>query len=75
MENETNWAHLYLQRKNTINGRDIYFYLIQTAIGNICAVEYENTYKELKRKLFDEHYEQAETYFDNVCRKILNGKL
>ena len=75
MENEMQWAHLYLQRKNTINGMDIYFYLIQTAIGNICAVEYEEPTKELKRKLFDEHYADAEKYFEKVCKKILNGKL
>lgn len=75
MENEMQWAHLYLQRQNTINGRNVFFYLIQSAIGNICVVEYEDEKQELKRKLFDEHYEKAETYFENVCRKILNRKL
>ena len=76
MENEY-FANLYCQRENTINGRKAWLYLLQTSIGNIVAVEYETPLpeKEIKRKLYDEHYEEAERYFETICKKMLTGKI
>ena len=75
MENEEYWAKMYCQRENKISGRMAWLYLLQTSIGNIIAVEYEKPDKEIIRKLFDEHYEQAEKYFETVCMKMLTGKI
>ena len=75
MENEY-FANLYCQRENTINGRKAWLYLLQTSIGNIVSVEYETLpEKEIKRKLYDEHYEEAERYFETICKKMLTGKI
>lgn len=69
-------AGCYTQRENTINGRKIWLYLISSPIGNIAVVDYEIA-RELTivRKLFSEDYEKAERYFDNICRRIISGKL
>ena len=75
MESEEYWAKMYCQRENRINGRMAWLYLLQTSIGNIIAVEYEKPDKEIFRKLFDEHYEQAEKYFETICMKMLTGKI
>lgn len=76
MNNNEYWAAMYCQRENTINGRKAWLFLLNTSIGNIPIVEYEALpEKEIKRKLFDEHYGDAEKYFESVCRKMLSGKL
>lgn len=75
MDKDELWAHMYCQRENTINGRKAWLFLLNTSIGNIPIVEYEQPTKEIKRKLFDEHYNEAEKYFETVCRKMLSGKL
>lgn len=76
MVNEEYWAKMYCQRENKINGRMAWLYLLQTSIGNIIVVEYEvPPGMEIKRKLFDEHYEQAEKYFETICMKMLTGKI
>jgi hypothetical protein len=68
-------ATVYTQRENTISGRKVWLYLISSPIGNIVVVDYEQPTKEIVRKMFDENYEQAEKYFDNICKKIIGGKI
>ena len=74
MNNEL-WANLYKQKEMTINGRAAWLWLISTAIGNIAIVQYEKPSKEIVGKLFSEHYEQAEAYFETICKKMVSGKL
>lgn len=70
------WAALYEQRSCVINGRHVWLYLIQSAIGNIAVVDYEVAGEmNIKRKLFEEHYDDAEKYFESVSRRMLAGKL
>lgn len=69
------WAKLYCQKQNLINGRNVWLYLVSSSVGNISIVDYEETGLEIKRKIYEEHYEDAEKYFDSICRKILAGKL
>ena len=53
-------ATVYTQKENTISGRKVWLWLISSPIGNIVVVDYEQPTKEIVRKIFDEHYEQAE---------------
>ena len=66
---------LYTQQHNTINGRGIWHYLIDTPIGHIHVVEYESQSRELFRFLIDQDNEKAERKFASICKSILNGKL
>lgn len=70
------WASLYLQRSSVIDGRNVWLYLITSSIGNIAVVDYEVAgERNIKRKMFEEHYDDAEKYFETVSRKMLSGKL
>lgn len=69
------WANLYEQKKATIDGRNIWMYLIATAIGNLFVVEFELYSKELVRKIFDGDLADAERYFNYTCKKILDGRI
>ena len=73
--NENLWANMYEQKKATIDGRNIWMYLISTAIGNLFVVEFETQGKELVRKIFDDDLADAERYFNYTCKKILDGKI
>ena len=42
-------AKLYTQNESKINGRGVWLYLIDTPIGQIHVVEYENPQMELTR--------------------------
>jgi len=68
------WANLYLQNHAEINGRKVFHYLIQTAIGNISIVEYEEPSKQLKRFMYGEDYEAAERKFKACCKWVMMGK-
>ena len=69
------FASLYIQKQNYINGRNVWLYLLSTSIGNIAVVDYEQPGLEIKRKLFIESYDKAESYFDTVCHRIVSGKM
>lgn len=69
------WAKMYEQKHAEINGRNVWHYLISTAIGNIHVVEFELESKELIRTLFDEDNDKAEKYFNYTCKKIIDGKI
>ena len=73
--NENLWANMYEQKKATINGRNIWMYLISTAIGNLFVVEFEMECKELVRKIFDEDLEKADKYFKTACKMMIDGKI
>ena len=69
------WAKLYLQRQNKIGNRNVWLYLISSAIGNFAVVDYEMPGMEIKRRLFEENYDKAESYFESVSRRMVSGKL
>lgn len=66
---------LYEQQHNTINGRNIWHYLIDTPIGHIHVVQYEAPSEEIIRFIIDEDNDKAERKFASICKGILNGKL
>jgi hypothetical protein len=49
--------------------------LIDTPIGQIHVVEYENTQKELIRFLIDSDLEKATLKYNTICKNIVAGKL
>ena len=67
--------NLFTQKHNTINGRQIWLYLIDSPIGYIFIVDYEQPTKEIKRFLFDGDLDKAERKFNSICKCILNGML
>ena len=75
MDDSKNWANLYEQEHNTINGRNIWLYLLHTAIGNFWVIEYEQVTKEITSKVIKYDTEKAYRYFNSVCHKILKGTL
>ena len=68
------WSKLNLQEHAEINGRQVFHYLISSAIGNFNIVEYETTTKELRRSIFEDDYEGAERKFKTCCQCIMSGK-
>ncbi len=66
-------ANFYTQNHSTINGRNIWLYLISCPIGNIYIVEYEKQNLELNRFLINESLQKAEKMYDNICVKIIKG--
>jgi hypothetical protein len=68
-------AKLYTQNGSKINGRGVWHYLIDTPIGQIHVVEYENPRKELIRFLIDSDLGKATLKYNTICKKILAGKL
>ena len=67
--------NFFTQAHNTINGRGIWMYLLDSPIGYIFVVEYEQLSKELKRFIFDGDHDKAERKFNSNCKGILNGTL
>lgn len=65
----------YTQKHNIINDRHVWHHLIDTPIGQINVVIYEDYDGELNRILFDGHYDKAERKFENICKAMLSGKL
>jgi len=68
-------AKLYTQNESKINGRGVWHYLIDTPIGQIHVVEYENTQKELIRFLIDSDQEKAAAKYNAICKNIVAGKI
>lgn len=76
MSNDQNWANLYCQRENVINGRHAWLWLIQTSIGNFAVVQYEHAGDPyIVEKIFREDYDKAEAYFETICKKMVSGKI
>ena len=74
MENEL-WAKLYQQNHSTINGRGVWHYLLDTSIGQINLVEYEQRDLTLKRYIIDWDYEKAEKKYDQLCIQMIKGNI
>ena len=68
-------AKLYTQNESKINGRGVWHYLIDTPIGQIHVVEYENTQMELTRFLIDSNLEKATAKYNAICKNIVAGKI
>ena len=68
-------AKIYTQNESKINGRGVWYYLIDTPIGQIHVVEYENPQKELIRFLIDSNREKATLKYNAICKNIIAGKL
>ena len=68
-------AKIYTQNESKINGRGVWHYLIDTRIGQIHVIEYENPQMELIRFLIDGDLEKATAKYNAVCRNILAGKI
>ena len=66
---------LYTLNESKINGRGVWHYLIDTPIGEIHVVAYENPQKELIRFLFDSNLEKATAKYNDICINIVSGKL
>ena len=67
--------NFYTQEQSTINGRNVWRYLVSTPIGNIHIVQYEQRTMEIKTFLFKEHLEDAERKYKSIVRGILSGAL
>ena len=74
-EHEELWANMYQQRTARVGNRNIWFYLIQTAIGNIGVVQWEDEGQAIHEKLFRESYDKAERCFEQTISKIALGKM
>lgn len=72
MENEL-WANMYQQEHATIFGRNIWHYLIDTAIGQIHVVQYE-TRNEIHEQVIMNNNTKAEKVFKKFCKDLLDGK-
>lgn len=65
----------YTQQHNTINGRSVWHYLLDTPIGHIHVVQYEALSEEIIRFIIDDDNDKAERKFASICKSILRGKL
>ena len=68
-------ATVYTQDTMQYNGRHVWFYLVNSPIGNIGVVDYEMKNMETARRLFDGNYEKAENYYKYTCKKMIDGKI
>ena len=66
---------LYTQQHSIIDGRNIWHYLLGTALGHIHVVEYEQLDKTLKRYIFDGDNHAAEVRYKGLSILMLSGKL
>ena len=74
MDNEL-WANMYQQERATIYGRNVWHYLIDTAIGQIHIVQYEASYRgEIIEEVIRNNNTKAEKAFKKFCNKILNDQ-
>ena len=67
-------AKIYTQNIATINGRNVTHYLIDSDIGQINVIQYENLQRELETAIVYNHYYKAEQKFNSICKQMLNGK-
>lgn len=75
MDREELWAHMYQQNHSKINGRNIWHYLLDTAIGHIHIVEYEQKDLSLKRYIVEGSNAKAEKKFDQLSMQMVKGKI
>lgn len=70
-----NWSNFYRQMHSQINGRNVWFYLVATPIGDIQIVQYEEKEQYITTFLFYNDYEKAEKKYQSICSRIVSGKL
>lgn len=68
-------TEVYNQNRSRINGRAIWHYLIDTNIGQINIVDYEQRDMSIKRFIFDGKYDTAEAKYNKICKDMINGKI
>ena len=74
MDNEL-WANMYQQEHAVIYGRNVWHWLIDTAIGQIHIVQYEASYRgEIIEEVIRNNNTKAEKAFKKFCNKILNDQ-
>ena len=73
MDNEL-WANMYQQEHATIYGRNVWHYLIDTAIGQIHVVQFEKRGSKIYEKLIFNDNDKAEKVFKTFCKDLLDGK-
>lgn len=66
---------LYTQQSSTINGRNVWHYLLDTPLGYIFVVEYEQPSKEIKRYIFDGDNDKATRKYSSLVKAIASGKI
>jgi hypothetical protein len=72
MENN---AKLYTQNESKINGREVWHYLLDSPIGQIHVVGYENPRKEITRFLIDSDINKAIRKYGAICKGIIAGRI
>ena len=65
----------YLFDAMTFNDRHVWFQVIDTPIGNIYAIQYEQPHMEIETKLFYSDLEKAESYYKRTCKKMVDGRI
>lgn len=63
------------KKENRINGRGVWHYVIDSSLGKINVVDYEQADMSIKRFLFNGQEEEAGKKFKAISTKMLNGKL
>lgn len=66
---------LFTQEHAVINSRNIWHYLLDSQIGQVHVVQYEEPTKELTTFTFYNDNEKAERKFSFICKAILKGKM
>ena len=60
---------------STIDGRNVWLYQIESPIGNIHIVDYEQRDMSIKRTMFEEQLNRAEKKYSETVKKIAGGRL
>lgn len=68
-------ANFYTQNHSTINGRNIWLYLITSPIGNQFFIQYEQKDLQIDTIYIGESTEKAEKKFDAISVKMVKGIL
>jgi len=66
-------SQLTTKMESEINGHGVWYYVIESPIGQIDIVEYEAEGQEIKRFLFD-RIDSAEKKYYAICKKVLTLK-
>lgn len=69
------WASLVLEKHSVIDGRNVWFFSVNTSIGDIQIVQYETEGREIIEKMFRRDYAKAEKHFTAISAKMVAGKI
>ncbi len=65
----------YMQAHSTINGRNVWHYLIVCPIGNYHVVQYEQRDMVIKEFVIPESLQKAEQKYDSLCMQLVKGRI